>query len=65
MYLTETGAYDPMNAMRWYGMLKAGELGGVKEVAWYAMDHHKGYELIDDKFKPSALYAKMSEDAES
>lgn len=64
--LTETGAADPANAEKWYRMLRAGEIAGVKDGGWYCMDHHKdaggNFQLVDDALRPTALYQQMVED---
>jgi hypothetical protein len=65
--LTETGAADPMNALKWYGMLMRGELKGIEDAGWYCMDHHKAagadFQLVDNALNPSPLYQRMVEDA--
>ncbi|MEI6634749.1 MAG: hypothetical protein WCP22_13170 [Chlamydiota bacterium] len=61
--LTETGAASSGNALVWYGMLRNGALPGIEDAAYYCMDHHTGFQLVDDRLNPSSLYRKMAEDA--
>jgi hypothetical protein len=62
--ITETGSFDEPE--KWYSYIQEkGGLAGVPSefVVWYCFNGHKGYNLVDDRLKPSSLYDTMAKDA--